>query len=276
MPTIIFRDDDTSYFTSPERLEAIYGRVWEAGAPVCLAVIPWVYGDTRVYWTDGNPHDPGIPPKHRGALSNFDLCDNRELCDFLTKQAAAGLVEICLHGCSHTFYEFITHDLAVIRQKLDTGMAVLEQAFPDALIKTFIPPYDRISPAALEELVARGFHISTMSHNLAPVKKLPQISASAAGAIRAGQRLFVCDDYLFSHKRDPGESLSLARAALAQNDLTIVCNHYWAFFHPWRRRPNLPDYIAWNALLDDVLKGDEYEITSFSGYIPHPTRASKR
>ena len=46
MPTIIFRDDDASYFTEPRRLEALYGRLWAASHPVCLAVIPlglWRY-----------------------------------------------------------------------------------------------------------------------------------------------------------------------------------------------------------------------------------------
>lgn len=266
MPTIIFRDDDASYFTKPQRLEAIYGRVWEAGLPVCLAVIPWVYADTRVYWTDGNPHDPSIPPEHRGKSENFPVSDNRELCAFINDKAAAGLVEICLHGCAHTFYEFITHDRAVIRRKLDAGMAMLERAFPATSVRTFIPPYDRISPAALTELSSRGFHICTKSLNLAPAPQLPQISGFAAGEIRAGQNLFVCDDYLFTHKRDPAESLQLARAAIKEKALTIISNHYWTFFHPWRAQPNQLEYVAWNALLDDVLRGDRCDVASFSAF----------
>ena len=264
MPKIIFRDDDTSYFTTPQRLQAIYGRVWEAGLPVCLAVIPWVFGDTRVYWTDGNPHDPGIPPEHRGEFRNFAVSDNAELCAFLNDKVADGLVEICLHGYTHTFYEFITHDRSVIRQKLDDGMAVLARAFPAASIKTFIPPYDRISPVALSELIDRGFKISTQSLNLAPLPQLPQIKGFAAGTIKSGQALYVCDDYLFSRQRDPAESLQLARAALAENDLTIICNHYWMFFHPWRAEPNPPDIAAWNELLDDVLDKSRFEVTTFT------------
>ncbi len=166
MRTIILRDDDTSTFTTPQRLQALYGRVWAAGLPVCLAVVPKVYGDTRVYWTDGNPQDPAIPPAHRGTESCYSILDNPQLCAFLNNLAAAGLVEICLHGFTHTFFEFITHDRAVIRQKLDGGMAILERAFPAAKITTFIAPYDRLSPAALTELIKRGFHICTQSLNL--------------------------------------------------------------------------------------------------------------
>ena len=272
MRTIIFRDDDTSYFTAPERLEAIYGPVWKAGQPVCLAVIPWVYADTRVYWSRGNPHDPGIPPAYRGGTRNFAVGDNRALCDFLNEKAAEGLVEICLHGYTHTFFEFISHDRALIRRKLEQGVELLQRAFPAADIKTFIPPYDRISPVALEELIAAGFHISTMSHNLAPLPALPQIAGFAAGRINPRQTLYVCDDYLFTYQRDPAESLRLARAALAANDLTIVSNHYWMFYHPWRPEPNPADITAWQALLDAVLDADDIEIVSFTGFAARDLR----
>ena len=269
MRTIIFRDDDTSYFTAPERLQAIYGRVWDAGQPVCLAVIPWVYADTRVYWSHGNPQDPGIAPEHRGATRNFAVSDNRALCDFLNKKAAAGLVEICLHGYTHTFFEFITHDRSLIRQKLEQGVDLLRRAFPAADIKTFIPPYDRISPVALEELIAAGFHISTMSHNLAALPALPQIAGFDAGRINQRQMLYVCDDYLFTYQRDPTESLRLARGSLATKDLTIVCNHYWMFYHPWRSQPNAADIAAWHSLLDAILGADDCDIDSFAGYAAH-------
>lgn len=266
MGTIIFRDDDTSYFTSPLRLEAIYARVWESGRPVCLGVIPQVYGDNRVYWTDGNPHDPGIPPAYRGAEANFSILDNRELCDFLDDKAADGLVEICLHGFAHSFYEFITQDRAVIRRMLDEGRSILERAFPAASIETFIAPYDRLSPVAIEELVDGGFHISTRSLNLAPLPQLPQIAGFDAGPINEGQMLYVCDDYLFTYQRDPTESLLKARTALQENELTILCNHYWMFFHPWRAGANKPDMAAWHAFLDEALDADRHEITSFSAY----------
>ena len=231
MPTIIFRDDDTSYFTAPARLEALYGRVWAAGLPVCLAVIPWIYGDTRVYWSAGNPHDPGIPPEYRGDAKNFSIGDNHELCAYLNDKAAAGLVEICLHGYTHTFYEFITHDRALIRRKLDAGMALLERAIPAGLIQTFIPPYDRISPVALEELVARGFNISTKSLNLAPVPQLPQISGFAAARNPGGAERFSSVMTTSSHTSAIRRNHCAWRGtALARNDLTIVGSHYWTFY----------------------------------------------
>ena len=264
MPKIIVRDDDTSYFTAPGRLEAIYGRMWAAGLPVCLAVIPKIYGDIRVYWSDGNPHDPALHPSFRGRDECFSILGNPELCAFLDEKAAAGLAEICLHGCTHEFYEFISHDRELIRRKLDEGMSILQRAFPSASIGTFIAPYDRMSPIALEELIARGFHICTMSLNLAPAPALPQISGHAAAAINERQRLYVCDEYLFTHQRAAEESLLRARSALKENALTIISNHYWMFYHPWRDSPDAGRLSAWNDLLDDVLDKDEFEITGFA------------
>ena len=266
MPKIIFRDDDTSYFTPPQRLEAIYGRVWEAGLPICLAVIPMVYGDIRVYWNDGNPHDPSLPPDFRGRDECFSILDNPDLCDYLNGKVAAGLVEICLHGYTHFFYEFISHDRALIRRKLDQGLAVLKQAFPAAEVRTFIAPYDRMSPIAIDELITRDLHISTQSLNLAALPALPQIVGHGAAPIQGGQMLFVCDEYIFTYKHDPDQSLRMARAALAGNELTIFCNHYWMFYHPWRAHPNARDYAAWNTVLDDVLGNEKYKVTTFDGF----------
>ncbi len=276
MRTILFRDDDTSFFTSPQRLQAVYAPLWAAGAPVCLAVIPAVAADTRVYWTAGNPHDPAIPPAYRGQQRRYPILDNPELCVFLNELAAAGLVEICLHGWAHSFFEFISQDRAYIAEMLDRGMALLERAFPAAPIRTFIPPYDRISPTALRELLRRGFHISTMSHNLAPLPELPQLAGFAAGAMNRRQQLFVCDDYLFSYQRDPAESLRRARMALAENALTIVSSHYWMFFHPWREQPNPRAIAAWNAFVGEALALPDSRITSFSAYAAQSHRSASQ
>ena len=40
---VALRDDDTSYFTEPEKLDAVYHDVWDR-LPVCLAVVPHAMG----------------------------------------------------------------------------------------------------------------------------------------------------------------------------------------------------------------------------------------
>ena len=108
-----------------------------------------------------------------------------------------------------------------------------------------------------------AYHICTQSLNLAPLPELPPLTGFGARSINERQMLYVCDDYLLNYQRDPAESLRLARAALAQNDLTIISNHYWTFYHPWRPEPNRPDIAAWNSLLDTIMDAEDCEITSF-------------
>lgn len=263
MRKIIFRDDDTSYFTQPEHLDAIYGRIWDAGLPVCLAVIPNVYGDIRVYWSEGNPFDPGIPPQYRGQNKHFSILDNPQLCEFLIKKAQAGLVEICLHGYSHTFYEFTTHDTPVIQQKIEDGLAILNQAFPNIPIRTFIAPYDRLSPIALTELIKRGFNISTQSTNLAPLPYLPQLEGHEFAYINDSQKLYVCDNYFYTHRDDPHDSLMNVSKHIALYKLTTITNHYWMFFNDWEPNPNPNIMLHWDKFLDQILDDRTIQITQF-------------
>lgn len=266
MRKIIIRDDDTSYFTRIDQLETIYGRVWKAGKPVCLAVVPNVYGDIRVYWREGNPYDPGVPPQYRGKSEYYSILDNSALCQFLHDKAKDGLVEICLHGFAHIFYEFISHDQSLIRQMITEGLEILHQAFPNIPIKTFVAPYDRLSPIAINEILAHGLSISTQSTNLPPLPHLPQINGHQHTHLNATQSLFVCDDYFFTHRDDPHESLMRASKHLALYKLAIITNHYWMFFHDWQMEPDPAMLHHWNLLLDQMLSDKTMDIVSFQQY----------
>jgi|GEM_PF-1581365 len=265
MRKIIFRDDDTSYFTRPDQLETIYGRIWEAGHPVCLSVIPAQWGDIRVYWRDGNPFDPSVPPQYRGKEYPFSIYNNKELCEFLREKVDQNLVEICLHGYSHRFYEFITHDIHAIQDMLNLGMQTLNQAFPNAPIKTFIAPYDRISPVAIKEIIEeRAMNLSTMSTNLMSIPDVQQIKGHGYTQLPNSQWIYVCDEYFYSHRDNPQESLERVRASISQNELTTIVNHYWMFYHDWQETPDNELLTSWNQLLDDILDNDAMEIVSFS------------
>lgn len=263
MRKIIFRDDDTSYFTRIDQLQAIYGRIWKAKKPINLAVVPNVYGDIRVYWRDGNPYDPGVPPQFRGRTQHYSITQNPELCAFLIEKAQDGLVEICLHGYAHVFYEFISHDIVLIRNMIDRGLDILHQAFPNIPIKTFIAPYDRLSPIALTELLERGFTVSTQSTNLQPLPQLPQIHGHEYAQLTDTQTLYVCDNYFYTHRNDAHTSLMNVGKHMALNDLTIITNHYWMFFHDWNATANPNIMMYWNKFLDQVLDDDSIEFTTF-------------
>lgn len=265
MRKIIFRDDDTSYFTRPEQLETLYGRIWDAGHTVSLAVIPAQWGDIRVYWRDGNPFDPSVPPSYRGKEYPFSIYNNHELCEFLREKIDKNLVEICLHGYSHRFYEFITHDIHAIQEMLDLGMETLKQAFPNAPINTFVAPYDRISPTAMTEILeTRQMNLSTMSTNLISMPELPPLKGHDYAELGDSHGLYVCDEYFYIHRDDPQNSLERARTLLAHNDLTIITNHYWMFYHDWQDTPNKNMMDSWNSLLDDILNDESVQIVSFS------------
>ena len=87
---IALRDDDTSYFKRPDRLEAVYHDVW-ARLQVCLAVIPRAAGF----------RDKAIPEKYWRAGRSFPLEENPSLVDCLRRLIGAGKVTIAQHGYTH-------------------------------------------------------------------------------------------------------------------------------------------------------------------------------
>src|SRR2546427_3639881 len=90
---VAIRDDDTSYFTTPEALSRVYGDVWTR-VPVCLAVVPFAVGYEQ----------PGIPPAHWHSGESFALDRNPALVAFLRELIASGRVTIALHGYTHQDY----------------------------------------------------------------------------------------------------------------------------------------------------------------------------
>ena len=93
------RDDDTSYFTAPDDLDAAYGEITKWG-PVSLAVVPFHRaGDSK-----------GVPEKYRGRWTVHPLHENMDLVQYLRTAVAAGRFEIMLHGYYHdereTRFEF--------------------------------------------------------------------------------------------------------------------------------------------------------------------------
>src|SRR6188768_3159316 len=90
---VALRDDDTSYFTEPGRLEAVYHDVWDR-IPVGLAVIPQAAGFV----------DKAIPEKYWDAGRSFPLDENAALAESLRKLVKDGRVTISQHGFTHEDY----------------------------------------------------------------------------------------------------------------------------------------------------------------------------
>jgi hypothetical protein len=143
------RDDDTSFFTSPDELEKTYGDVTKHG-PVSLAIIPFCRAGTS----------KGLPAAYRNQWSIHPLEDNRALVDYLRRGIAEGRYEAMLHGFHHDERdqrrEFLhASDLG---RKVRDGKQYLEQLL-ETSIRVFVPPHNAIGKEGLQAINAAGLHL---------------------------------------------------------------------------------------------------------------------
>jgi len=262
MKTIYIRDDDTSYFTPPEKLERLYSRLWAADIPINLAVVPFPRGDVRVLNRTGPPYDPSIPPYYRGHRYSFPLDKNSDICNFLTEKVAQNLVEVCQHGYTHAYHEFDNPKRTEVEQMAGLGQSILARALPEIEIKTFIAPYDRLSNTAFDYVVEQGFHICTNTRSLNGTA-YEGSGAYTQHTLPTGRNLVVGDEYIFSHHHVPADCLKMALHALEENDVLVLTNHYWAFFYDWL--PIWEDMLAaWDQFVDQLLALDDVQFKTFS------------
>ena len=146
---VVIRDDDTSYFTTPDALTAIYTDVWDR-APVCLAVVPFAIGYEQ----------RGIPREHWHSGESFALERNPALVTFLRELIRSGRASIALHGCTHqdfpNGYEFeaaLDPD-----ERIRRGRAYLESLL-GCRISVFVPPHNALSRRGLAAVSAAGLNV---------------------------------------------------------------------------------------------------------------------
>jgi hypothetical protein len=143
------RDDDTSFFTSPEQLEEAYGEVTKRG-PVSLAVVPFHRAGPS----------KGVPAAYRGRWSVHPIHENRALVDYLRGRTAEGRYEIMLHG----YYHDEEDGHREFERGEDLGHRVLDgRKYLEDLIGTrirvFVPPRNAIGPAGLRAIAREGLHL---------------------------------------------------------------------------------------------------------------------
>jgi uncharacterized protein DUF2334 len=140
------RDDDTSFFTSPEDLENAYGEITRWG-PVSLAVIPFCRAG----------FSKGIPEKFRGRWSIHPLHDNGALVDYLRAGISQRRFEIMLHGYHH--------DEPSGRGEFSMGSDLVEKTkdgrkyLQDLLgtnIRVFVAPKNTIGKQGLRAIIQAG------------------------------------------------------------------------------------------------------------------------
>jgi hypothetical protein len=143
------RDDDTSFFTSPDELDKAYGEITRWG-PVSLAVVP--------FHRAGN--SKGVPAKFRGQMTIHPLHENENLVGYLCQAVAAGRFEIMLHGYHHDEPngggEFVVG--SDLPRKALEGRRYLEDLL-HTRVRVFVPPRNAIACDGLRAIVKAGLHL---------------------------------------------------------------------------------------------------------------------
>ena len=146
---VALRDDDTSYFTAPERLETVYHDVWDR-LPVSLAVVPQAMGFA----------DKAIPEKYWQAGRAFPLEENPAIVSALRELARSGRVTIAQHGFTHEDFPG-GHEFQAapdVESRLARGRSYLEQLL-GVRIELFVPPHNALSKRGLAAIDAAGLHL---------------------------------------------------------------------------------------------------------------------
>lgn len=143
------RDDDTNYFTNPEKLESIYKDIWEI-CPISLAVVPF-QGCTR---------SGALPEKYWTGNKIFPINQNKALVNFLKEKIKENKISIMLHGYTHkdnaNGFEFETSKN--LYKKVRAGKEYLEKIFKTK-IRSFVPPHNILSDNGLRAVVANELNI---------------------------------------------------------------------------------------------------------------------
>ncbi|MGB7340324.1 MAG: DUF2334 domain-containing protein [Phototrophicaceae bacterium] len=250
MKKVVILDDGISYFTDPAKIQRVYGRFWDEGIPICLAVTPAIKGTARLA---DNPlaYDGSLAIAKHGDSSPFKVSSNTILCSYLNVMAEQRLVEICLRGYDGTANEFDTDDDILLQQKIEEGKSELQHAFPMADINTFVIPQNTYSQTAIDLLTEYDFNICAYQSS-----KLPVLS----------QQLPLTDDRALFHYgtrilADNTSDATMILDALSAQDFNILHQAYWSLFDDKQVNDK---YDVWTTIVSHLLTLPDTIIDSFS------------
>jgi hypothetical protein len=243
------RDDDTSYFTSPEELEKAYGEVTKHG-PVSLAIIPFCRaGQSR-----------GLPAGYRERWSVHPLGENKALVQYLRHGIAEGRYEAMLHGYHHdepdAKREFVSG--SDLPRKVREGRHYLEGLL-QTKIRVFVPPHNAIGRRGLEAISQEGLNMGGLAGMRSGWSWFAPASLRTWLRLRQWRK---CGNagipwvlHLDDHKELAGnaitpfstltENLRRFNGALAVDGVFCAATHYWEFDHPTRDpdSPTVKDHL---------------------------------
>lgn len=197
--TIIFRSDDAEAYFGLDLLSKITDTLISNGVPQTIGVIP--------------SHPSG------DVLGN-----DPAMVAYLNKIKASPLVELALHGYTHSSYEFDSLTQAQAEARIDSGLAIMNQSLGMKPV-TFIPPYNAFStgtPAACKSRGLTRFSAATFSDPAAWTE-------SPAGLLHVPSVVDFQDWSLGGVVRSASSIINESQAYLDSKGVVVILIHFWSF-----------------------------------------------
>jgi len=232
------RDDDTSFFTTPEDLEKAYEGI--RGGPVSLAVIPFCSAGTSAF----------VPEKYRKRWSVHPLHENAALVAYLREGVAQGRYEVMQHGYHHDEpdgrLEFTeSRGKLSLADRVTDGRKYLEDLL-GAPVRVFVPPGNGMSGEGLRAVVREGLDLGGAPgvrggwNRLSPLTWRTWLSLTRWRR-RGGLGVpWVLD--MGDHREIPGNpvtpssrvdhNLAVLETTRAEDGAFCIATHYWEFSAP--------------------------------------------
>ena len=225
------RDDDTSYFTSPDDLEKVYGDIARHG-PISLAVVPF--------------HRAGssgcVPERLRTRGAVHPLHENEALVEYLRDRISEGRFEIMLHGYHHDESDGLAEftDRSDLNERVSHGRKYLEDLL-GSRIRVFVPPGNTIGAAGLKAITRERLHLGGTAGVRAGWSPFAPVTWRTWLRLRKWHRgggvgvPWVLD--LGDHREIPGNPVTPAarfeentarfQTALRMGGVFCIATHYW-------------------------------------------------
>jgi len=155
---MLIRDDDISYFTTPQELEKVWSK-WYGKVNILFAVTPFMV-EKEEYEIKGREFS-----EHQLGKKEFDISENNELIEYIKELLDKGYIRLGLHGYNHRYIiennnliaEYDINDEMILYEKSLRAKVYLEKLF-DAKIEIFVPPDNAVNRSAIKALSKSGFN----------------------------------------------------------------------------------------------------------------------
>lgn len=252
---VLLCDEDTNALTPPDKLDQLYRPMLDYGLRVNLAVIPWVRTELRK--EDGQPWE-WLGSETTSEARAIPVGHNSELTSYL--RANPGF-HIAQHGCHHERAEFARHSRLEIGRRLSQGAALLLNAglgYPIA----FVPPDDRLSSTAFDEVTSR-YRVLYCRRSLwgsVPLKRWPanllrRLRHSSSWRAGSASVLDLASDVLTRRMRAP-DLVEAVKGVVEETSLAVLVTQWWRYFPLGRADLKaiaaLHDVARWLVLEPDI------------------------